>query len=146
MQTLTTRKLTGEIWNTMTPREAENLRARAQDATLFSDPKSLDVCKRWIAYWGEEKRALIKEYKRGDDLFTNTWPGKGGDMSAPTTITEAWGQFSEMHGKESPLRTLNELRSKIQEHDLEYGKDDDAWGRFWDALFLPDGWYSKVSS
>jgi len=57
-------KLTGDIWDTMTPVERENLRVKALAASSFTDPTSLDVSKYWLGYWGEEKRALIREFKK----------------------------------------------------------------------------------
>jgi len=50
-------KLTGDIWDTMTPIERDQLGVKAKlDAERRGE--------RWIGLFGEEKRALIREYKK----------------------------------------------------------------------------------
>ena len=57
-------KLTGDIWNAMTPAERETLRVRAKSNTNLSiKGAQLEFSKYWDEYFGEEKRALIRAYK-----------------------------------------------------------------------------------
>lgn len=60
-------------------------------------------------------------------------------INAPKTIKDAYQIFSDMHGREHPERTIDELRSKIHEAGLLYGEDPDAWENFFAELF-DKGW------
>ncbi len=50
-------KLTGDIWNRITPAERDRLGIKAG-----LDAEARD--KRWIGLWGEQKRAVIREFKK----------------------------------------------------------------------------------
>jgi len=63
----------------------------------------------------------------------------------PDSLEEAWRYFESLHGTESPLRTIDELRDKIGEEDLSYKYYEDFnpadWLKFWDSIFdSEDGW------
>lgn len=51
-----------------------------------------------------------------------------------SSITDAYRYFSELHGSEHPLRSLEELRDAIHANKLQWGNDE-GWERFWNMLF-----------
>ena len=57
-----------------------------------------------------------------------------------TTINDAWNYFEALHGSGAPLRSRDELHSKVHDYTNSYGPH--GWhldAPFWDNLF-DSGW------
>lgn len=57
MESETFNKMTGDIWNRMTPVKRNNLAVKAGLNFVEGD-------KKWIDFWPEQKRAIIRAYKK----------------------------------------------------------------------------------
>jgi len=69
VKAVTLTKLTGDIWNSMTPIEREQLGVKAE----------LDAATRgefWSGLWPEQKRALIREFKKEQLAIPKAVPNK----------------------------------------------------------------------
>ncbi len=63
---------------------------------------------------------------------------------AQSTIRDAHNYFEGLHGNQTPVRTIDELRNKIHEAGLEWGIGENEWETFWDNIF-ESGWvYGEI--
>lgn len=63
-------------------------------------------------------------------------------ISHPISINDAWTYFSNCHGTEHPVRTIEELADAIQGWGLYYDhrSSDEEWLDFWKDLYLDEEW------
>lgn len=126
-------KLTGDVWGRMSPVERENLRVKALAASSFTDPTSLDVGKHWDEYWGEEKRALIREFKKEQVATpkaeaTNPSISKkaitGAEQEAKDEITRLITQSrSSEDALKSARMELEAIEAELGKRTIPYGGD-----------------------
>lgn len=59
--------------------------------------------------------------------------------TAPSTLRDAWTRFSDLHGSDAPIRTIDDLRDWITKEGLVYGQDAEPWNAAFDKMF-DSGW------